>query len=311
MKKTYQLVAFILLFLLVFIVNQAFDHEDYSIHSTQNDSWLNISDEPKCKDCHSDLIEKKEVHAPAVESCDDCHQVNIKEHAENGVLGLNLTEKLPELCFNCHDDVKSNLDTIRNVHKAVISMKGCVSCHSPHSSGEKKLLVLDEKKLCLGCHSNDISSDGKRLVNIEKLVSTAKVIHPPLESDGCAVCHLPHGSSNNYLLKGAFPSGNYAPAKKENFAFCWECHDSDLFDLAVTSTATNFRDSTKNLNYIHLKGKNSRSCVVCHNIHASQNLHLIEDKVPYGQWILPIRYKPNENGGSCFPGCHSEKSYSR
>jgi hypothetical protein len=26
---------------------------------------------------------------------------------------------------------------------------------------------------------------------------------------------------------------------------------------------------------------------------------------------LPIRFIPVENGGSCFPGCHSEKKYTR
>ncbi|MDP2336396.1 MAG: cytochrome c3 family protein [Bacteroidota bacterium] len=145
---------------------------------------------------------------------------------------------------------------------------------------------------------------------MDKLLTNSKVIHPALE-DGCIVCHQPHGSSNNYLLKSTFPAGNYVPSKKESFAVCWECHDSDLFELEKTTTATNFRNGDVNLHNVHRKGKNERSCIMCHNVHASPNEHLIEDKVKFGEWELPIRYTPRENGGSCFPGCHAEKSYSR
>jgi predicted CXXCH cytochrome family protein len=269
------------------------------------------ADEPKCTDCHSELIEKGTKHLPATESCETCHDVKIKEHTENGTLGLMLVEKVPELCYTCHDGLKTILDTIQNVHPAIISVKSCTICHSPHSSSEKKLLVTEEKKLCLSCHNKDFTSDGKKTVNIEKLLSNSKVIHPPLQSEGCVVCHQPHGSSNNYLLIGAFPIGNYSSAKRDHFAFCWECHDSDLLEVAVTASKTNFRNGATNLHYLHRTGKNGRTCIVCHNVHASQNEHLIENKVRFGEWELPIRYKANKDGGSCFPGCHSEKSYTR
>jgi predicted CXXCH cytochrome family protein len=269
------------------------------------------TEDPKCTDCHGELIEKGTKHPPAEESCETCHDVKIKEHTENGTKGLMLTEKVPELCYTCHEGLKAILDTIRNVHAAVNSAKSCTNCHSPHSTVEKKLLISEEKKLCLSCHNRDVSANGKKIVNINKQLTNAKFIHPALENDGCVVCHQPHGSSNNFLLIGSFPVGKYAPAKREIFSFCWECHDSDLFEVAASTSATNFRDGARNLHYLHRTGKNGRTCVVCHNVHASKNEHLIEDKVKFGEWELPIRYKANENGGSCFPGCHSEKSYSR
>jgi len=269
------------------------------------------NEQTKCLDCHSDLMESQVQHSPAAESCENCHQVNLREHTENGARGLMLAVKVPDLCFNCHKDIKTGLDTLKNVHQAVTIEKRCANCHSPHSSDEKGLLVSQQKKLCLSCHNKDVSASGTKVVNIKKLLTNSKVIHPPVERGGCVVCHQPHGSVNNYLLISAFPKGNYAPAVRDTFALCWECHDSDLLEVATTTTATNFRNGDRNLHFVHVNGKKGKSCIMCHNVHASMNEHLIEDKVPFGEWDLPIKFTSKENGGSCFPGCHAEKSYTR
>ncbi|NVO19308.1 MAG: cytochrome c3 family protein [Bacteroidetes bacterium] len=268
-------------------------------------------EEPKCMDCHSDLVESTLQHAPAAESCSNCHQVNIIEHTKNGARGLNLIKEVPQLCYSCHDDIKQDLDTLRNLHMAVTMDNKCSNCHSPHSSDEKKLLVSAQKKLCSSCHNKDIKSDGKLAINIKKLLANSKVIHPPVEKAGCVVCHQPHGSQNNYLLICAFPKGMYAAAVRDTFALCWECHDSDLLEVSTTTTATNFRNGDKNLHFVHMNTKKGRSCVMCHDVHASNNPHLIKDKIPYGEWELPINYLSSEEGGSCFPGCHSKKVYAR
>ena len=263
---------------------------------------------PKCTDCHSDLIESTIIHSPALQSCENCHQVDIQDHTVNGAKGLHLTQKVPDLCYTCHDGIQKEIADSPNVHEAIKSENSCTTCHSPHSSYDKKLLVSEQKKLCLSCHNKDVSANGEKTVNIKKLISTGKVIHPPVEK-GCVVCHQPHASANNYLLISAFPKGEYASAIKDTFALCWECHDSDLLEVSKTTTSTNFRDGDRNLHFVHMNGKKARSCVMCHNVHASMNDHLIEDNVRFGDWNLPIRFTPKENGGSCFPGCHAQKSY--
>jgi predicted CXXCH cytochrome family protein len=273
-------------------------------------SFQKSTEDPKCTDCHSDLLESKILHGPATESCGTCHTVNIKEHAENGARGLNLVKNVPELCYTCHDDLKKDLAAQSNVHLAIKNENSCTTCHSPHSSDEKKLLVSQQKKLCLSCHNKDVTTAGTKTVNIKQLLANSKVIHPPVEN-GCVVCHQPHASSNNYLLISSFPTGNYAPAVRDTFALCWECHDSDLLELSKTDAATNFRDGDRNLHFVHMNGKKSRSCIICHNVHASANEHLIEDKVHFGDWEMPIRFTAKENGGTCFPGCHAEKTYNR
>lgn len=278
--------------------------------NAEQDSYEKLAEEPKCTDCHSDLLESKILHGPATESCATCHAVDIKEHTENGARGLNLVKNVPELCYTCHIDVKKDIDTQPNVHLALKNENSCTTCHSPHSSDDKKLLLSQQKKLCLGCHNKDINAAGVKTVNIKLLLANSKIIHPPVEN-GCVVCHQPHASSNNYLLISAFPKGNYVPAVRDTFSLCWECHDSDLLELAKTDAATNFRDGDRNLHFVHMNGKKSRNCIICHNVHASANEHLIEDKVKFGDWELPIKFIPSENGGSCFPGCHAQKAYTR
>jgi hypothetical protein len=46
-------------------------------------------------------------------------------------------------------------------------------------------------------------------------------------------------------------------------------------------------------------------------MHASTNQHLILDKVAFGEWEMEMNYTPLETGGSCLPGCHAEKKYTR
>jgi predicted CXXCH cytochrome family protein len=303
-----------LLFLLPFMLLFGFSGQDrHKIDERASDYSKDVqktAEDPTCADCHSDLIESKITHVPATESCKTCHTVNLLEHTKNGARGLNLTRKVPELCFECHKDFKTELDALPNIHQAVKSENSCIVCHSPHSSDNKNLILFEQKRLCLSCHDKEITATAQKTVNIKRLLANSKVIHPPVEK-GCVVCHQPHGSSNNYLLISSFPKGNYASPVKDTFALCWECHDSDLLELEKTEASTNFRDGERNLHYVHMNGKKARTCIMCHNVHASANEHLIEDKVHFGEWNLPIRYMSTLNGGSCFPGCHSEKTYTR
>ena len=278
--------------------------------SVQSYSPRAAAEDQKCTDCHSAVIEKKIIHDPAKDACGNCHQVKISDHTQKGINGLNLTKKMPELCYTCHDGTKKEIDTTRMVHPAVKVKKLCLNCHSPHSTDTKKLLIANKKDLCLGCHDKDADSTGKKLVNIKKLLNTSKVIHPAI-AGGCTSCHKPHVSAENFLLISAYPKGQYVEGNKDNYAVCWECHDVDLFQLEKTTTSTNFRDGERNLHFLHVNRKKGRSCSICHNVHASNKEHLIVDKVPFGEWTMPMNYTPSDSGGSCAPGCHQLYKYSR
>lgn len=263
-----------------------------------------------CKDCHSVLIEKKVVHAVAADDCESCHTANDSEHPKQGVKEFDLAEKLPALCYMCHD-MQTAIDSAKVVHKVVNDAKGCLNCHSPHASDQEKLLILNQKDLCLSCHNKTIKTENKTLANIGQFLKKGNIVHGVIESDGCVICHRPHASENQLLLIGAFPASQYTSAKPENFELCFTCHDQELLTTQTTTTATQFRNGDQNLHYLHINGEKGRNCNVCHNVHGSTFAHLINDKVRFGNWDMPIQFQHEENGGSCNTGCHAKKKYVR
>ena len=301
-----------------------------------------------CKSCHSSLFEMKYIHAPMEESCENCHVSNNKQHPGDDK-NFTLAEEGSQLCLICHDDIKSKKNihypvsdescTIchsphsSNNEKLLLestesklcfnchdmSVDGnfishkpfsegkCSNCHDPHQSDYSYFLKKEPVKLCLSCHKQTIWKEFKTLDQAQKKLN----IHSAIETDGCLICHKPHTSSINSLLTMKFPKGLYSPSNEENYELCFICHDSSLLDEDAKNKQTGFRNGETNLHYLHIRGEKGRSCISCHDIHSSKNLHLISEKVKFGNWEMPIQYLPNEKGGSCAPGCHAKTIYVR
>jgi predicted CXXCH cytochrome family protein len=136
------------------------------------------------------------------------------------------------------------------------------------------------------------------------------VLHKPFKKCSSS-CHNPHASANYKLLNSPFTASTYLPVNVDSFALCWVCHENEVIGNAKTSSATSFRNGDTNLHYTHVHGEKGRSCLVCHSPHATNNQHLIRDKVAFGSWEFRMNYLSNENGGSCAPGCHAERKYTR
>ena len=260
-----------------------------------------------CLDCHGVLVEKKLKHPAKNENaCQDCHKSGSKDHPKTAI---GLIKNLPDLCLSCHDEKKELIASSPSVHKAVTEKKFCVNCHSPHSSDNKKLLVAPRKVLCLSCHNKAVKEDGTPAINFEKLMKS-KTLHPPFE-DCEKTCHNPHAGTDRRMLNTTFLSNSYVAVVSDSFALCWECHGADMIEKPKTKGATNFRNGEDNLHWVHVNGAKGRSCMMCHSPHATDNLHLIRDNVRFGSWSFRMNYKANENGGSCLPSCHAERSYTR
>ncbi|MCF6183628.1 MAG: cytochrome c3 family protein [Bacteroidales bacterium] len=288
-------------------VKQGKCNECHDPHQSDNDKFL-IEKKPKlCFTCHKDKEKEakmENIHPPFEDDCANCH------NPHSSPVNNLLIQKTPDLCFNCHDGF-ADAEKSKSVHNVIFDKKNCINCHSPHASNNSKLLIAKNNDLCFSCHNKKIKTGNKTIENIYYKIKNGKSVHAPIELDGCGACHLPHFSDNNYLLNLSYPNKRYVEAKVKNFALCFECHDSSLLTDKNTTTGTNFRNGNENLHFLHINGDKGRNCNLCHDLHASQNEHLIREKANFGNWEMNLNYKPVKTGGSCFPGCHGKKEYIR
>ena len=84
-----------------------------------------------------------------------------------------------------------------------------------------------------------------------------------------------------------------------------------MVNAEQTETVTYFRNGKTNLHTLHVNQKKGRTCRACHDVHASNQEDHIREEFRFGMMDIPIEYKKNENGGTCIPGCHNQRSYDR
>lgn len=114
-------------------------------------------------------------HLPYEEKmCSDCHD---QEASNKKIMSQ------PELCYQCHSDFQSEFEYI---HYPVEAGE-CNSCHHPHKSTLKMLLIKPIRELCGDCHDLDELLSGD--------------MHSGIGDIECTDCHYPHGSNDVKLLK--------------------------------------------------------------------------------------------------------------
>jgi DmsE family decaheme c-type cytochrome len=192
----------------------------------------------KCLSCHEETRHlafwDMGAHKKAGVSCNDCHQV----HTD---VSNKLKKDETELCFSCHQDIRSKFNK-QSHHPVKEGLIKCSSCHDVHGGFGKKLIKTDEtNELCYSCHAE------KRGPFMWE--------HAPVE-ENCLTCHEAHGSSHGKLLDRKVPQ------------LCQNCHNvqgGGHMTQAYTSQYS-FSGGT-------LGDRNAfigRSCLNCHtNIHGS------------------------------------------
>ena len=114
------------------------------------------------------------VHPPFLnKKCALCHDQNSRDR---------LQSPQPGLCYVCHDDFSQ---TFKYVHGPAAGGY-CTSCHSPHKSEFKKLLIRQGQDLCLFCH------DLKQVMKVPD--------HGNIGDTDCTSCHNPHGGNTKDFL---------------------------------------------------------------------------------------------------------------
>lgn len=274
-------------------------------HHSEQYSLLKEEKPKLCFNCHSEFINSSRLdhqHDPFKEDCFNCH---LPHHSMNDYL---LVDESKSLCLTCHDNINEEMNTKQVVHGVMKDEVSCIKCHNPHASNEPGMLKNKNKAVCLNCHNKEIPTKFGNIKDIKTQIDNSKHIHAPVE-EGCIDCHKPHAADNPFLLSDFYAPIKYVPANTSNFELCFNCHDKQLMNSKRVVIITRFRNGNENLHYVHLQGKKARNCNLCHDVHASNQEHLIKTKSQFGQWEMPIEYKANLNGGTCLSGCHEKKEY--
>ncbi len=180
------------------------------------------------------------------------------------------------------------------------ALKGeCTTCHSPHYSQIRYLLLDKIDTLCYACHKES------------SLWKERRYQHGPVMHGNCSACHNPHGSDNAFILRLSFPHKFYTAYEKGKYSLCFLCHKELLVTVEKTETITNFRNGEINLHRLHVYQKKGRTCRACHDVHASDQEGRIRDEFPFGSVKIQLKYSKTKTGGSCISGCHKERSYDR
>ncbi len=271
-------------------------------HASANEKLLIAPPEKGqlCFECHENVKEQlamANTHAPVEEDCSTCHDPHSSETR------FQLVSPAKQLCESCHrevsPDVYAAIDKSKVQHEPVAKGE-CTSCHRPHGSAVASLLKGKGIELCGTCHE-DLGYE----------IAESKNLHGPVKTGSCNECHNVHGSDFSRLLVRYFPEDFYTEYKPEEYDLCFGCHNKDVATKKSTTKLTNFRDADYNLHNFHVNRKKGRSCIACHNPHASNQAKHIRYEVPFGRWSYPIEFTATKNGGGCVVGCHAPKQYNR
>jgi DmsE family decaheme c-type cytochrome len=187
----------------------------------------------RCLGCH----EFTEEHANFLRSehlknnvgCVDCHSIH-HPLVERRLLKASQ----PTLCYSCHLDVKPEFSRPYH-HRVNEGLILCSNCHNPHGGFLTHQLrsTAAQDIVCFNCHTDKAGPFAFE--------------HAPVKTEGCVVCHTPHGSSNPRLLK-----------RSQINLLCLECHTFTV-DSAAPAIPT-----------FHNQAQKYQACTLCHTaVHGS------------------------------------------
>jgi predicted CXXCH cytochrome family protein len=173
----------------------------------------------------------------------------------------------------------------------------CVSCHNPHRNtpanvvsdpDDNDALANNDNAFCLACHdgappagivfgagtSTGFDSGWNKTAFITDTASAhniGDIVGPAFNGPvTCQDCHEHHGSNaSGYadLLKGQYTRLEGAGLYPDEFALCWNCHNSDVVfapaDGAVLVGNNNFGGE-------HATHTDDGPCIYCHDVHAPE-----------------------------------------
>jgi len=191
----------------------------------------------KCQACHGRHGNfERSAHGEGNVSCIGCHTI----HAPGAPKHLLKMEQ-PQLCFQCHSDVKPQFSMTFH-HKVEEGLIECTDCHDAHGNLGENTLPSSKWQfmVCTKCHT----ATAGPFVNE----------HAAVQAEGCSACHFPHGGPNPHLLIQANVN-----------IICLQCH------LPSPNSTTGLPAVPE-----HIQSAQSPSCISCHtSIHGSNTSEVL------------------------------------
>ena len=189
-----------------------------------------------CINCHESgkrIHWAMSAHATRDIACTSCHEI----HTQHDRVRVKADQA--DVCFTCHTDVRMQANR-QSRHPVREGKVACSDCHNAHGSAGEKALVKDSiNETCYSCH-------------MEKRGPFVRT-HQPVQ-ENCVLCHNPHGSIHDNLLKARGPF------------LCQQCHEPTSHrggTSGITGTGGTSPGTGITL---------ARGCLNCHtNIHGTNN----------------------------------------
>ena len=283
-------------------------------HASRFPKLLDTVGPDLCLACHGDfearMASVKFTHKALESGCQKCHDVHGSNHR------MATTQPIGQQCAGCHQQVVAVAAGARVKHPPVTDERGCMNCHTAHGSALDKLVSDVPAKLCANCHAKEMKRSTGAVIAAMPDVTAAggeSHVHGALKDGRCAGCHGVHGTGSVDLLVKFYSTRFYQSFAPARYELCFSCHDPALAQQPATTTATGFRNGTRNLHFVHVKlqGERGENCRVCHETHAGGGARGVRHRVRFGTWEMPIRFTKTDTGGACFPGCHRLYVYDR
>ena len=229
-----------------------------NIISFKNKNAKQISE--SCLACHSGKEDhnnfRRGEHWRNNIGCTDCHTAHGPNHGEEKTDSITFIGRVSrqkpgiattamlisneqQLCISCHSETKAQFSKPFR-HKVLEGTMKCSDCHNPHGGFETRQtkLSLGVDTACIKCHSD---KQGPFVYE-----------HAPVKVEGCAACHIPHGTANPKMLK--------RPQVRQ---LCLECH-SGITEQLPGDPSGPFHNQA-NIRY--------QNCTTCHAFIHGSNSH--------------------------------------
>ena len=188
-------------------------------HASAKSNFLLERDVPSlCRKCHeSEKLTFRRTHMsyPVADanciSCHDPHGSNnrgiVFDVAHAGVTERKCTEchqrspslktkrQATDLCRECHKKTVDQALDKNRVHWPLLDKVGCLNCHGPHASKEKKLLQGPVRSVCGKCHADTVELQKWSIDNPKN-----EDLCEPVKQGECTICHSPHAADKALLI---------------------------------------------------------------------------------------------------------------